>query len=605
MRLALAQFNPVVGDLSGNGRRILAACLEAAAASADLVVTPELSLWGYPPRDLLLLPARLAEQQQALDQLASDLAAQAPQLAVLVGLAEPCPDRRHPELHNAVALVEGGHWRVVARKQLLPSYDVFDERRYFRPAAEASPVLELERGGRRWRLGITICEDLWVEEELLEQRLSGPDPIAALQPLQLDLLLNLSASPYGLGKLALRQQLAGRAATRLGCPVVYVNQVGGNDELVFDGASFVVRPGVIPSGEGLEGTGLQRAATAMTPAPAVVCQLPCSRSAVGLWDAGVLPLPGQAPSGDPEAIPLQSGDEQQAPPAELEQLLRALVLGVRDYASKCGFRRALLGLSGGIDSALVAVIAVAALGPEAVQALLMPSPWSSAGSIDDATALAGRLGLATHTVPIAALMSGFDEALTPALGEPPSGLAAENLQSRIRGTLLMAMANQQGQLLLSTGNKSELAVGYCTLYGDMNGGLAVIGDVYKSRVFELCAWIDSPSAAACRQELGLPPSGPLVGEAIRLKPPSAELRPDQRDSDSLPDYAVLDPLLQALVEQRRSPEELVRQGMDRAVAERVMGLLRRAEFKRRQAPPVLKVSGRSFGSGWRMPIAAA
>ena len=589
MRLALAQFNPVVGDLSGNGRRILAACLEAAAASADLVVTPELSLWGYPPRDLLLLPARLAEQQQALDQLAADLAAQAPELALLVGLAEPCPDRRHPALHNAVALVEGGRWRVVARKQLLPSYDVFDERRYFRPAAAPSPVLELERGGRRWRLGLTICEDLWVEEELLEQRLEGPDPIAALQPLQLDLLLNLSASPYGLGKLALRQQLAGRAATRLGCPVVYVNQVGGNDELVFDGASFVISPGVVPS--------------ATPPAPAVLCQLPCSRNAVGLWDAGVLPPPGQAPSGAAAAIALQSPPE--APPAELEQLLRALVLGVRDYAAKCSFRRALLGLSGGIDSALVAVIAAAALGPEAVQALLMPSPWSSAGSIDDAAALAGRLGLATHTVPIAALMSGFDAALTPALGQPPSGLAAENLQSRIRGTLLMAMANQQGQLLLSTGNKSELAVGYCTLYGDMNGGLAVIGDVYKSRVFELCAWIDSTSAAACRRELGLPPSGPLVGEAIRLKPPSAELRPDQRDSDSLPDYAVLDPLLQALVEQRRSPEELVRQGMDRALAERVMGLLRRAEFKRRQAPPVLKVSGRSFGSGWRMPIAAA
>ncbi len=564
MRLALAQFNPVVGDLAGNGRRILAACLEAAAGGADLVVTPELSLWGYPPRDLLLLPARLEQQQLALQRLAKDLAEQAPQLAVLVGLAEPCNDRQHPELYNAVALLEGGGWRVVARKQLLPSYDVFDERRYFRPATAASPVLELERGGRRWRLGLTICEDLWVEGELQDQRLAGPDPIAQLQPLGLDLLVNLSASPYGLGKLALRQQLAGRAAVRLGCPVVYVNQVGGNDELVFDGASFVVDA-----------------------AGRLACRLPSSRSAVGLWQAG-----SAATAADPE-------------PAEPEQLLRALVLGVRDYAGKCGFRRALLGLSGGIDSALVAVIASAALGADNVQALLMPSPWSSGGSIDDALALAQRLGMASHTVPIAALMSGFDQALTPALGEPPSGLAAENLQSRIRGTLLMAMANQQGQLLLATGNKSELAVGYCTLYGDMNGGLAVIGDVYKSRVFELCAWIDSSAAAGCRQELGLPPEGALVGEAIRLKPPSAELRPDQRDSDSLPDYGVLDRLLQALVEQRRSPEELIAAGADAALATRVMGLLRRAEFKRRQAPPVLKVSRRSFGSGWRMPIAAA
>jgi NAD+ synthetase len=286
-------------------------------------------------------------------------------------------------------------------------------------------------------------------------------------------------------------------------------------------------------------------------------------------------------------------------------LLRALVLGLRDYAHKCGFQRALLGLSGGIDSALVAVLAAAALGPGNVQALLMPSPWSSAGSIDDSHALARRLGLATATLPIAPLMEGFATALTPALAGPPAGLTAENLQSRIRGTLLMAVANQQGQLLLSTGNKSELAVGYCTLYGDMNGGLAVIGDLYKTSVFRLCAWIDSPAASACRQSLGLPVEGELIGRAIREKPPSAELRPDQRDSDSLPDYGQLDPLLRALIEEQRSPEELIAAGADPALAERVQGLLRRAEFKRRQAAPLLKVSQRAFGSGWRMPIAAA
>jgi NAD+ synthetase len=298
-----------------------------------------------------------------------------------------------------------------------------------------------------------------------------------------------------------------------------------------------------------------------------------------------------------------------APSLELpdpqEQLLRALVLGVADYAHKCGFRQALLGLSGGIDSALVAVIAAAALGAHQVQALLMPSPWSSAGSINDASALAGRLGIATATLPIEPLMAGFDRALAPALPAGPQGVTAENLQSRIRGTLLMAVANQRGQLLLSTGNKSELAVGYCTLYGDMNGGLAVIGDLYKTTVFSLCEWIDSPAAANCRAELALPATGELVGLAIRHKPPSAELRPDQLDSDSLPDYAVLDPLLKAYIERHWSLEELIAHGSPPELAMRVQQLLRRSEFKRRQAAPALKVSGRAFGSGWRMPIAAA
>jgi NAD+ synthetase len=570
MRLALAQLNPVVGDLAGNGHRILAACRQAAAMGADLVLTPELSLWGYPPRDLLLLPARLDAQIHALDGLATGLAELPGSPAVLVGMAEPCGESSLPRLHNALALVEPGGWRVVARKQLLPSYDVFDERRYFRPAP-APALLELDCRGRSWRLGLTICEDLWVEEELQGQRLVGPDPIAALQPLRPDLLLNLSASPFSQAKTNLRRQLASRAAGRLGCPVVYVNQVGGNDELVFDGSSFVVNT----CGD-------------------LLCRLPCCQEAVTLWDAAARSGPGEESAGSLVA----------PEPQPLEQLFRVLVLGVRDYAGTCGFKQALLGLSGGIDSALVAVIAAAALGADQVEALLLPSPWSSAASIDDAMALASRLGLRTHTLPIAGLMAGFHQALAPALGGEPTGVTAENLQSRIRGTLLMAVANQQGQLLLSTGNKSELAVGYCTLYGDMNGGLAVIGDMYKTRVFELCAWLDSPGAASCRSDLGLPTSGELVGAAIRLKPPSAELRPDQRDSDSLPDYAVLDPLLEALVEQRLSPEQLGAAGQDGALAERVMGLLRRAEFKRRQAAPVLKVSGQAFGSGWRMPIAA-
>jgi NAD+ synthase (glutamine-hydrolysing) len=561
MRLALAQINPLVGDLSGNAALLLAACRTAHTQGAELVVAPELALWGYPPRDLLLRPALRRRQVEALDQLAAELPSG---LALLLGASEAAPDHQQPDLFNAAALVQASGWRVVARKRLLPSYDVFDERRYFRPGDQPG-LLELEHGGRRWRLGINICEDLWVEEELHGQRLRGGDPVGELQALRPDLLLNLSASPFAQGKAQLRRRLAAAAAARLGCPVVYVNQVGGNDELVFDGGSFVV------------------AATG-----AVGLQLAWAEPDLQVWDTALDPAGTTIPLPDPEDL-----------------LLRTLVLGLRDYARKCGFRRALLGLSGGIDSALVAVLAAAALGPGNVQALLMPSPWSSAGSIEDSLALAQRLGISTGTVPIAALMAGFDAALNEPLAGPPTGLTAENLQSRIRGTLLMALANQQGQLLLSTGNKSELAVGYCTLYGDMNGGLAVIGDLYKTSVFRLCAWIDSPAAAACRQALGLPAEGELVGGAIREKPPSAELRPDQRDSDSLPDYDQLDPLLKALIEEQRSPEDLIATGTDPALAERVQVLLRRAEFKRRQAAPLLKVSNRAFGSGWRMPIAAA
>jgi NAD+ synthetase len=584
MRIALAQLNPLVGDLAGNGARILAACQEAAAAQADLVVTPELSLWGYPPRDLLLRPGLLSKQQEVLDQLAAELAASQPALAVLVGVAEPIAAAEKPNLFNAAALVANGQWRIVARKQLLPTYDVFDEQRYFR-AANQPAVLEFKQGDRTWTLGLTICEDLWVEEELQGHRLAGPDPVAALQPHQIDVLLNLSASPFGQAKAALRHRLAARATEKLHCPVVYVNQVGGNDELVFDGASFVVDA---------NGT--------------VAAQLACCQEQVAVWetprawDSASPPTPGPKefrPAPPPEPLPQPQ-----------EQLFRALVLGVRDYAQKCGFRRVLLGLSGGIDSALVAVIGAAALGAEQVDALLLPSPYSSEGSISDATALATRLGIAARTLPIAPLMAGFDAALEPALGGPPQGLTAENLQSRIRGCLLMAMANQQGHLLLSTGNKSEMAVGYCTLYGDMNGGLAVIGDLYKTTVFRLCDWLDSPAAGPCLTAMGLPASRELVGAAIRTKPPSAELRPDQKDSDSLPDYSLLDPILKALIEELRSPEELASQGLadgspvDVAHAERIMQLVRRAEFKRRQAAPLLKVSGRAFGTGWRMPIAA-
>ncbi len=647
MRIALAQLDPLVGDLAGNGRQILQACRQAADQGAELVLTPELSLWGYPPRDLLLRPALIAAQQQALDELVAGLASCCPQLAVLVGMAEPIAASglaSLPNLCNAAALVEASGWRPVARKRLLPNYDVFDERRYFRPG-QSPAVLDLVRGGRRWRLGITICEDLWVEEQRLDSQLFAvdptipdppfPDPIGELQPLGIDLLINLSASPFGMGKAALRLQLAASAARRLGCAVLYVNQVGGNDELVFDGASFVLNaagvverqlaccrqqltcwdpptplPPLAPADVLITGATAAGAAALDATAAGATSHSPAAdspaapASAEAARTALTRAATASAPAISPMAIALATAPSLELPDPQ-EQLLRALVLGVADYAHKCGFRQALLGLSGGIDSALVAVIAAAALGAHQVQALLMPSPWSSAGSINDAAALAGRLGIATATLPIAPLMAGFDGALAPALPGGPQGVTAENLQSRIRGTLLMAVANQRGQLLLSTGNKSELAVGYCTLYGDMNGGLAVIGDLYKTTVFSLCEWIDSAAAASCRAELALPATGELVGLAIRHKPPSAELRPDQLDSDSLPDYAVLDPLLKAYIERHWSLEELIAHGSPPELAMRVQQLLRRSEFKRRQAAPALKVSGRAFGSGWRMPIAAA
>jgi NAD+ synthase (glutamine-hydrolysing) len=576
MRIALAQINPLVGDLLGNADRIHAA-LDATQVDgkvgADLLVTPELSLWGYPPRDLLFSSAHLEQQQQALDGLQQRLHAAQLDVALLVGVAEVAPDQQHPRLYNAMALVQAGGWRVVARKQLLPSYDVFDETRYFR-ASDSPSTISLRVNHHDWHLGLTICEDLWVDQELQERRLVGPDPIAALMPERIDALINCSASPFSRGKATLRRELAARAAGRLQCPVVYVNQVGGNDELIFDGASFVMAPGK------------------STP----LLQLPDFCVSTAVWTAQ---LPASPSEQTPH--PHHQGQDQDA---GLEALFRALVTGVKDYAIKCGFKKALLGLSGGIDSALVAVIAAAALGPEQVQTLLMPSPWSSAGSLEDALALAARLGISSRIVPIQTLMDDFEATLTPALDAEPSGITAENLQSRIRGTLLMAMANQQGQLLLSTGNKSELAVGYCTLYGDMNGGLAVIGDLYKSTVFALCHWLDSPDAGACRSELGLAVDGPLIGRAILEKPPSAELRPDQKDSDSLPDYGRLDPLLVDLIEHRMSGVQLISAGHDPEDVNRIERLFRRAEFKRRQAPPLLKVSNQAFGSGWRLPIAA-
>ncbi|HBP53308.1 MAG TPA: NAD+ synthase [Synechococcus sp. UBA8638] len=570
--MGLAQLNPLVGDLEGNSHQVLAAARQAAAAGVQVLVTPELALWGYPPRYLLLLPTMLRRQQKVLDALALALPEN---LRLLVGGVTPLADGGDCPLHKSAALVGDGCWRMVAAKRLLPSYDVFDERRYFRPGRQPC-LVEYPLAGRSLRLAVTICEDLWADPRRPRQPTYDCDPVAELAPLAPDVMVNLSASPFAVGKQTLRRELATAAAARLGCPVVYVNQVGGNDELVFDGNSFVVDP---------QG--------------AVLLQLPSARPA-SHWVRLDLPS-GRLPHGGTAAAP--SAGSPRAVTSPQEDLWRVLVLGLEDYARKCGFRSAVLGLSGGVDSALVACVAAAALGPRQLRGLLMPSAFSSPGSVADARSLARLLGMATTTAPITPLMDTFAQTLHPALGKDPDGLTAENLQSRIRGALLMAMANQEGRLLLSTGNKSELAVGYCTLYGDMNGGLAVLGDLYKTDVYSLCRWLNGPGALRQRRGAGLPTRGALIPEVILSKPPSAELRPNQKDSDSLPDYAVLDPILKKLVEEHHTPDQLIAAGGGAALVQRIWSLLRRAEFKRRQAPPVLKVSGRAFGTGWRMPIA--
>ncbi len=562
MRIALGQINPIIGDLKGNCDLILDACLKAAKENANLLVTPELSLWGYPPKDLLLNPVLINEQWAILDTIVASIASKTPDLSLIVGIAETIEDAKFPPLFNSIVLINQKGWEVIARKQLLPTYDVFDEKRYFRSTNKSNHIT-IQEGKKSWNIGLTICEDLWVEEEIQDKRVEGTDPITQLETVNVDFLLNLSASPFAHQKYSLRHNVAAKAAKRLKCPVVYVNQVGANDELVFDGGSFVV------DSEGK-----------------ILIALPHCQESIAIWETG-----------SQQIAPLFIDDPKKV-------LLDALVLGVRDYAKKCGFSSALIGLSGGIDSALVAVIATAALGKKNVSAILMPSPWSSSDSVTDANSLVKRLGINSEIIPIESLMTSYDLSLKTTLKGLPHGLTAENLQARIRGTLLMAIANQNNHLLLATGNKSELAVGYCTLYGDMNGGLAVIGDLYKTSVFKLCDWIDSPAANRWKEFYQLPNNKELIGLSIRQKQPSAELRPGQLDIDSLPEYEKLDPILKGLIEKKRSLIELVNQGHEPNLIKRIQKLLKKSEFKRRQAPPMLKVSNQAFGSGWRIPIAA-
>jgi len=543
MKIALLQVNPTVGDLQGNRTLILDALRDASAAGADLAATPELALVGYLPRDLLLSPGFVRKSREALDALARDAVGLPP---VLVGVPEPNPGDEGRPLFNSAALLKDGAVAQHFRKALLPTYDVFDEDRYFEPF-HGPQILDL--AGRR--LGISICEDIWNDRDYFQRRRYHHDPIEELVHAGADVVINLSASPFTAGKQRKREEMIGSMAKKHRVPVAYVNQYGGNDDLLFDGRSSMFNGGGAPVARGRS-----------FDADVVVCDIDT-------------------------AMPI-------APPADLgieSEVWRALVLGTRDYARKCGFRSAVLGLSGGIDSALTAAIAAEALGADQVLGVLMPSPYSSRGSVDDARELADNLGIETMTLPIESLMCSFDGTLRAALGAEVPGVAAENIQARIRGNLLMALSNTRGALLLTTGNKSELSVGYCTLYGDMSGGLAVIADVPKTLVYAVARWRNDTQGRA------------VIPESSLTKAPSAELRPNQTDQDSLPPYDVLDAILQRHIEQHQSADEIVAAGYDRDTVARVLRLVQIAEFKRKQAAPGLKVTDRAFGTGWRMPIA--
>jgi NAD+ synthetase len=542
VKIALAQINPTVGDFTGNIEKILAASRRAAAQGARLTVFSELAICGYPPADFLEKPSFLARCRSAVDELAA--ATRELPTAVLVGVALPAESESGKPAVNAAVLLDGGRLLLEQHKRLLPFYDVFDEQRYF-AASRPQQVVELDG----LRLAITICEDAWNDKNFWPRRLYTVDPVEELMRQQPDVLINLSSSPFWHGKRALRRQMLAAIARRNSIPVLLSNQVGGNDSLLFDGSSLALNA----RGE----------------------------------------LIAQAASFEEDLVLLDPFDAPQVPVPvddDTEAAYRALVLGTRDYVRKCGFKKALVALSGGIDSALVAAIAAEALGAENVVGIGMPSPYSSAGSIDDSRRLAANLGIRLELIGISGLFAEFTNSLEPLFTGTKPDTTEENIQSRIRGCLLMALSNKFSALVLTTGNKSEMAVGYCTLYGDMVGALAVIGDLVKTRVYQVCRWLNRDTE--------------VIPWAILEKPPSAELRPDQKDTDSLPPYEVLDPILEAYVERYESPEQIAAaHGFALELVQQVVRLVERSEYKRQQAAPVLKVTSKSFGMGRRFPIA--
>ena len=542
VKIALAQINPTVGDFSGNLAKIVEASGRASAQDARLTVFSELAICGYPPADFLEKPSFLARCRTAVDELAS--ATSSLSTAVLAGVAlAAAPDAGKPAV-NAAVLLDGGRVLLEQHKRLLPFYDVFDEQRYF-SASRAQQVVELDGV----RLAITICEDAWNDKSFWPRRLYPVDPVEELMRERPALHINLSSSPFWHSKREIRFKMLAAIARRDGVPVLMCNQVGGNDSLIFDGSSIA-----------LNGHG------------ELIAQAASFEEDLVLVD----------PFGAPHCPARQADDTEAA--------YRALVLGTRDYVRKCGFRKALVGLSGGIDSALVAAIAAEALGPENVHAIGMPSPYSSSGSIDDSRQLAANLGIRFEMIGISGLFKEYTHALETLFTGLKTDTTEENIQSRIRGNLLMALSNKFSALVLTTGNKSEMAVGYCTLYGDMVGALAVIGDLVKTRVYAVCHWLNRERE--------------VIPRSILEKAPSAELRPDQKDTDSLPPYDVLDPIIEAYVERYETPEQIAKaHGFPLGLVQQVVRLVERSEYKRQQAAPVLKVTSKSFGMGRRFPIA--
>ncbi|HEB69601.1 MAG TPA: NAD+ synthase [Desulfobulbus sp.] len=537
MNIALIQINPVIGDFDNNLAKIHTCLEQARAVGCHLAVFPELSLCGYPPRDLLERASFLDAHDRALQKLVERVQG----IACVIGVLERRQGPGRP-LYNSAFFINEGTICFRVRKQLLPTYDVFDESRYFEPGG---PSLPFSFAGVK--IGLSVCEDIWPDEQKYPL-----DPIAALMDQETvpDLLINISASPYYNGKLGQRSALFSSLCRKYNLPLLYVNQVGGQDELIFDGHSMV-----------LDGTGTVRVAGRGFSEDMIVVDTDTWESDSG-W-----------------RIPVDS----------VAQVLDGLTLGVRDYMRKIGFNRAVLGLSGGIDSAVTAAVACRALGPENVLCIALPSPYTSQMSIDDARLLAENMGCGFELLPIGDAMQVYAEMLSPLFDGLPEDVTEQNLQARIRGTLLMALSNKLGHLLLSTGNKSEMAVGYCTLYGDMNGGLAVLADVPKAMVYELARWINTERA--------------VIPERIITRPPTAELKPDQLDQDDLPPYEILDPILKGYLEEFLGVDELVARGFDRKTVQDIIRRIKINEYKRRQSPMGLKVTSKAFGHGRRYPVA--
>jgi len=542
LRIGILQLNLKVGDLDGNRKKILQAALQAGDRGAEVCVSSELAITGYPPRDLLLSEEFVRVSEETVQRLAAELKNGPP---LIVGVPELNPETAGKRLYNSAFLVMDGEIVTRFRKNLLPTYDVFEEDRYF----SAYHSVRVEKGTAA-KLAVTICEDIWNDKDFWIHRRYQTDPLESLVGQEFDVIINLSSSPFVVGKHRVRTDMIAAIAKKYAKPVVYVNQVGGNDDLVFDGRSCVF------SAHGF-----------------LIAQAHAFEEDVIVVDV---------------ASPLQ-GISIRGQLAE-EEVYNALVLGTRDYVRKCGFQRVLLGLSGGIDSALTAAIAVEAMGAENVLGVMLPSPYSSGGSISDSEKLAANLGMKVIKIPIDDAMGAYKRMLGNAFAGLSEDVTEENIQSRIRGNILMALSNKHHALLLTTGNKSELAVGYCTIYGDMSGGLAVISDVWKTMVYKIALWLNRTKN--------------VIPIEILQKPPSAELRPHQLDQDTLPPYDILDEILHYLIEEHKTTSELVDMGYSETVVEHVAILIQKSEFKRKQAAPGLKVTDRAFGTGWRMPIAA-